>query len=93
MNKLQELMMFASNANDVEIANAIDCLKGRPKAKSESEGPKLMNLGNAAKYLSVSRATLYRMIESGKIDPVNLYENTKRIRKADLDAIIEGWGV
>lgn len=40
--------------------------------------------------LSVSRATLYRMIEAGTLTPVRPSPGTPRIRLSDVEAIMAG---
>jgi excisionase family DNA binding protein len=51
------------------------------------KGPLLLGMGAAAKYLGVSRATLWRMIQAGKIAKVELFPGSFRVRRADIEAI------
>lgn len=48
----------------------------------------LLNLTDAATYLSTSRGTLWKLIREGEI-PVAHIRGLKRIRKSDLDALVE----
>lgn len=47
----------------------------------------LLTYTEAARLLSVSRATLYRMISRGDLVPVRLPVGGPRIRRADLAAL------
>lgn len=47
----------------------------------------LLTYAEAAKALSVSRATLYRMIDRGDLEPVRLPIGGPRIRTADVAAL------
>jgi excisionase family DNA binding protein len=49
-----------------------------------------MNVKEAAGYLGVSRQTIYRLIQSGKLSYFEVQGvRGKRIRKGDLDALIK----
>lgn len=50
-------------------------------------GPVLMGMGAAAKYLGVSRATLWRAMRAGKIQRVELFAGSYRVRREDLEAL------
>ncbi len=47
----------------------------------------LLTYTEAARLMSVSRATLYRMIQRGDLVPVRLPVGGPRIRRADLAAL------
>lgn len=53
-------------------------------------GPLLLGMGAAAKYLGVSRATLWRMIQAGKISKVEVLSGSFRVRRADIERIARG---
>lgn len=49
-----------------------------------------LTLNQAARYLGVSRATLYRMCADGLVTYGTLpRSNRRRFRRADLDAVID----
>lgn len=48
--------------------------------------PILLKQREAAQLLSVSRATLYRMMKAGQVRPVTV-RGLRRYRRADLEAI------
>ena len=50
----------------------------------------LMDINEAAAYLAVSRATVYRLINKGTIRTYRILSHTVRIRKSELDQFIDG---
>jgi len=56
----------------------------RPIANS---GPLLLGMGAGAKFLGVSRATLWRMIQAGRLKKVEVLPGSFRVRRADLQAL------
>jgi excisionase family DNA binding protein len=56
------------------------------------EGPRLMGMGAGAKYLGVSRATLWRACQAGRLETVELFAGSYRVRRSDLDALVAGNG-
>ena len=53
-------------------------------------GPLLLGVCDAAKFLGVSRATLWRAIQAGRICKVELYPGSFRLRRADVERLAEG---
>lgn len=49
-----------------------------------------MNMTEAAKYLGISRRTIYRWIDKGIIKVYEIGPGVKRIKKEDLDRILSG---
>jgi excisionase family DNA binding protein len=71
-----------------EMQAQIDAiLEGRaPSAGTDpNSGPLLMNMSSGAAYLGTSRATLWRLIRSGKIIPVEIRPGTFRVRRHDIE--------
>lgn len=58
--------------------------------QTDTEDQTLLTYTKAAEALSVSRATLYRMIDRGDLTPVRLPIGGPRLRRADVAALIEG---
>lgn len=54
------------------------------------EQDRLISVSEAARRLSVHRATLYRMIDRGLLVPVKLGKRATRFRESDIAAIIRG---
>ena len=52
------------------------------------KAPLLLNMGEAAKYLGVSRPTLWRMIKAGALEKVQITRNSYRLRKRDIEKLV-----
>ncbi len=57
-------------------------------AKSESKIPKLYTVAEVMKILGVSKPTIYRMFKDGRLNKIEVSENTTRISSTDLEKII-----
>ena len=55
-----------------------------------TSGPLLMGMGEGARFLGVSRATLWRRIKLGLLERVEILPGSYRVRRADLEAIAAG---
>jgi excisionase family DNA binding protein len=53
-------------------------------------GPLLLGMGAAAKLLGVSRSTLWRVCLAGRIQRVELFAGSYRVRREDLEALAAG---
>ena len=76
-----------------EIQSEIDrILEGRPPAQQSEPptGPLLMGMSAAAKFVGVSRATLWRVCRAGRLKKVELFPGSFRLRRADLLALAAG---
>jgi predicted DNA-binding transcriptional regulator AlpA len=71
---------------------AIDGILERriPEQMPVHHGPLLMGMSASAKFLGVSRATLWRMIKAGLLQKVEVLPGSFRLRRADLEAIAAG---
>ena len=49
-----------------------------------------MGMGTAAEFLGVSRPTLWRVLQIGKIPRVELFPGSYRVRREDLEALAAG---
>ena len=92
MNQNERLLKFLQAPPEAQ--EAIDrILEGRIPAKAEAAtGPLLCGMSPAAKYLGVSRATLWRMIKIGRIGRVEVLPNSFRVRRAELEALASAEG-
>ena len=92
MNQNERLLKFLQAPPEAQ--EAIDrILEGRIPSKAEAAtGPLLCGMSPAAKYLGVSRATLWRMIKIGRIGRVEVLPNSFRVRRAELEALASGEG-
>jgi excisionase family DNA binding protein len=89
-NPNERLMRFLQATPEQQ--SAIDrILEGKPEAETKPRtGPLLLGMGPAAKYLGVSRGTLYRMIQAGKLKRVEILPGSSRVRREDVEAIVDG---
>jgi excisionase family DNA binding protein len=53
-------------------------------------GPLLLPMGKAAALLGVSRPTLWRMLNAGRLTRVEVLPKTYRVRRAELEALVNG---
>lgn len=70
-----------------EIQSEIDrILEGRPPAPhvEPPTGPLLMGMSASAKFIGVSRATLWRMCRSDRLQKVEILPGSFRLRRSDL---------
>ena len=59
-------------------------------AARPTTGPLLLGMGAAAKFLGVSRSTLWRVLRAGTIQRVELFPGSFRVRREDLEALAAG---
>lgn len=72
--------------------SALKVLRGEaiirdPLDRDPLRPPLLLGMGEAAKYLGVSRPTLWRMIQAGTLEKVELFPGSHRVRRLDLEAL------
>lgn len=91
-NNNERLIQFLQ-ATPEQQAEIDQILEGKERIRvAPSSGPILLGMGAAAKTLGVSRATLWRMIQVGRLQKVELLPGSFRVRRADLEAIAAGKG-
>jgi predicted DNA-binding transcriptional regulator AlpA len=75
-----------------EQLGAIDGILERriPEQMPVHQGPLLMGMSASAKFLGVSRATLWRMVKAGLLQKVEVLPGSFRLRRVDLEAIAAG---
>jgi len=89
-NPNERLMRFRQATPEQQAA--IDhILEGKiePEPKPRT-GPLLLGMGPAAKFLGVSRGTLYRMLQAGRLSRVEILPGSFRVRREDVEAIAGG---
>jgi hypothetical protein len=71
---------------------ALKVLRGDPlqPVTKPVTGPLLMGIGAGAKYLGVSRITLWRVCQAGRIQRVEIFPGSYRVRREDLEALAAG---
>ena len=81
---MEFLAAFLAAAPDRREA-AVKVLRGNPEPeRSTVQGPLLMGMGAGAQFLGVSRATLWRAMQAGTIEKVELFAGSFRVRREDL---------
>lgn len=83
------MMKVLQAAPDVQ-ARIDAILDNREAPMFVTTGPLLFSMGQGAKFLGVSRSTLWRVIKSGRITPVEIRPGSFKVRRADLEALAEG---
>lgn len=92
MTTMEEMMQaYLRAAEDLRHA-ALGVLRGevQPPAGKPVTGPLLFGMGAGAKFLGVSRATLWRACLAGRIQKVELFPGSYRVRRGDLEALAAG---
>ena len=90
-NVTNEILRALAGATEDRKVAALKSLKGETDAAaSPVVGPLLMGMGAGAKFLGVSRSTLWRVLQAGKIEKVELFSGSYRVRRADLEALAAG---
>ena len=77
-----------TGARFVVVGHGFYQIKGQSPQRQQV-GPDL-GMGEAAKLLGVSRATLWRILQAGTIKKVELFHGSFRIRREDLERLAEG---
>ena len=52
--------------------------------------PHFLSMTDSAKYAGVSRTTLYQLVRTGRLKPVELLPGFRRIRRSDIEALAGG---
>lgn len=78
--------LFAASPEQISAID--DILEGKNQENtSQTVGPLLMGMTASAKFLGVSRTTLWRMINDGKLQKIEILPGSFRLRRADLEAV------
>lgn len=80
---LKRLITAPRAKQEVAVSSVLALLDGRPEDRLLYGGTE------AARMLSISTQTLWRMVRSGTIHPVKIRGST-RYRRSDLEALAQG---
>jgi hypothetical protein len=88
------LTMFVT-ATQEKKAEALKILKGEaiiadPATCRPLTAPVLFRIGAAARFLGVSRATLWRMVKAKRLEKVDLSTGSYMVRRTDLEDLASG---
>lgn len=90
-NVTREMMQEWFPASDERKVAALKALRGETEpARRPAVGPLLLGMGQAARLLNVSRATLWRILQAGTIKKVELFPGSFRVRREDVEALAAG---
>lgn len=90
-----QIIQAVFTATPANKSRALDILQGKaaPSSgfgpQSSDDGPLLLSMGDSAKFLGVSRATLWRMIRDGRLTKVEIYHNAFRLRRSDILVLVQ----
>lgn len=88
--ELEEFLRALLVANNEHRRMALSVLRGEQDFEiKQRSGPLLLGVGQAAKFLGVSRATLWRAVVAGRLDKVELYPGSYRIRREDVERLAD----
>lgn len=90
MNESDEFLCAYLAASPRRRTSALKVLRGEalisdPLDPDPLRPPLLLGMGEAAKYLGVSRPTLWRMIQAGRLEKVELFSGSHRVRRRDIE--------
>lgn len=81
-------ILRASPAQQAAIDRVLD---GEPEPpRPDRKGPYLLKMGEAAALLGVSRPTLWRMLQAGRLARVEILPTTYRVRREELEELAFG---
>jgi len=90
MTSIEAVMKEVLSAPESRREAALKVLRGEvpeAAARPATTGPLLLGMLAGAKFLGVSRATLWRMMKAGTIGKVELFPGSFRLRREDLEAL------
>jgi len=91
INPNERLLKFLQATPDQQVA--IDRIlngEAEPARRVMENGPLLLGMGKAASLLGVSRGTLWRMLNAGRLGRVEVLPGSFRVRRADIELLVQG---
>ena len=78
-------------ASPEQLAAIDRVLDGTPEpVRAEHKGPFLLKMGDAAALMGVSRPTLWRMLNAGRLARVEILPETFRVRREEVETLVFG---
>ena len=87
-----QIIQAVFTATPENKSRALSILQGKEPAPHPAPigEPLLLGMGDSAKLMGLSRATLWRMIRDGRLEKVEIYHNAYRLRRSDILALVQG---
>lgn len=85
----EQRMMRLLTANPATLARVDAVLNGTDSKPTKDDDVRLCTYTEAAKKLNLSRPTIYRLVQAGRLETVHL-NGTRRIKLKSIAAFIEG---
>ena len=90
MNDIERRLLRILTASAEQLAGIDRILEGKAESVPEPpKGPLLMMIKDAAELLGVHRATIWRLVKAGRLEPVELL-GSLRVRRAEVEGIASG---
>ena len=92
MNKIEIIGWLAALPDDsVELARVDAIRKGEAAPGAPAPvSTRLLSMGAAAKALGLSRQTIWRLLNEGRLSAIEIRKGQRRIAEAELQRFVEG---
>ncbi|MGH7976810.1 MAG: hypothetical protein ACREC8_09115 [Limisphaerales bacterium] len=87
----EERLKRLFEASPEQLATIDSILEGKIQNKlPKTEAPLLMGMKASAKFIGVSRTTLWRLVGQGRLQKIEVLPGSFWLRRTDLEAIANG---
>lgn len=84
-----ELLKASLTSSPEQRRAALRIMRGEIPVASDSEASLLLKPGPAARFLGVSKATFWRLVQKGRLKPVQITNKASFFRRRDIAALVE----
>lgn len=88
-NLPSEFLTAAMVADKRRRKAALRILRGETPLANDSEASLLLKSGPASRYLGVSKPTFWRLVQQGRLKPVQITNKATFFRRRDIEALTE----
>ncbi len=85
----EQIIQAVFSATPEAKQKALAILEGKELPEA-IDGPLLLTMGQSAELLGVSRCTLWRTLKAGRLQKIELYANSFRLKRVDVVALANG---
>lgn len=89
-NATAELLQALLSASTQQQRTALRVLRGEIPLAKDREASLLLKSGPASRLLGVSKATFWRLVQQGRLSPVQITQKATFFRRADIEALAGG---